>query len=98
MTTNYAQYQLMTLVSDDKDLAGTFTFSKAAHPKVSFDKISSSEYAACYYDSNWWAGLVQNVSCDEKDVEINFLHPVRPSNSFVWPKRNEYVKSDPQQY
>ena len=40
-------------VSDDNDLAGTFTFSKAANPKVSFDKISANEYVECYYDSNW---------------------------------------------
>ena len=32
---------------DDKDLADTFTFSKAANPKVSFDKISANEYVAC---------------------------------------------------
>ena len=75
-------------VRGDNDLAGTFTFSKAANPKVNFDKISANEYVACYYDSNWWVGLVQNVNCDEKDVEIIFLHPPGPSNSFTWPKRN----------
>ena len=72
-------------VSDDSDFAGTFTFSKAANLKVSFDKISANEYVACYYDSNWWAGVVQNVNCDEKDVEINFLHPPGPPNIFNWP-------------
>ena len=45
-------------VMDDKDLADTFTFSKAANSKVSFDKISANEYAACYHDSNWWVRLV----------------------------------------
>ena len=59
---------------DDKDLAGSFTFRKVANPKVSFDKISANEYVACYYDSTWWVGLVQNVNCDAKDVEIIFLH------------------------
>ena len=73
-------------MSDDNELAGTFTFSKVASPKVSFDKISSNEYVECYYDSNWWAWLVQNVNCDEKDVEINFLPPPRQSNSFTCPK------------
>ena len=47
----------------------------------------SSEYVAYYYDSNWMAGLVQNKNCDEKDFEMNFLHPPGPSNSFTWPKR-----------
>ena len=76
-------------VSDDNDMAGTFTFSKAANPKLSFDKISANEYVGCYYDSNWWTGLVQNVNCDRKDVEINFLHPPLPSNSFNWPKKKD---------
>ena len=76
-------------VMDDKDLAGSFTFRKVANPKVSFDKISANEYVACYYDSNWWVGLVQNVNCDEKDVETIFLHPPGPSNNFTWPKRKD---------
>ena len=76
-------------VMDDKDLACSFTFSKAANPKVSFHKISANEHVTCYYDSNWWVGLVQNVNCDEKDVETIFLHPPGPSNNFTWPKRKD---------
>ena len=70
-------------VNDDNDSAVTFTFSKAANPKVIFDKFSANEYVACYYDSNWWVRLVQNVNCDEIDVEIILLHPPGPSNSFT---------------
>ena len=40
-------------MSDGNELAGTFTFSKAANPKISFDKISVNEYVGRYYDSNW---------------------------------------------
>ena len=76
-------------MNDDFDLAGTFTFSMAANLKVGFDKISANEYVACYYDSKWWAGVVQNVNCDEKDVEINFLHSPGHSNSFTWSKRKD---------
>ena len=38
-------------VSNDNDLAGSFTFSKAVNPKVSFDKISAN--VACYYRPGW---------------------------------------------
>ena len=31
--------------------------------------------------------MVQKVNGDENNVEINFLHPQGPSNSFTWPKR-----------
>ena len=61
-------------LKDDKDLTGTFTFSKAVNPKVSFDQ-NFCQHVACYYASNLWVRLVQNVNYDEKDVEIIFLHP-----------------------
>ena len=63
----------------------------AANPKVSVDKISANEYVVCYYDSNWWIRLVQNVNCDKKDVEINFLYPLGPWNSFTWPREKIFV-------
>ena len=65
-----------------------FLFSKTANPKV-FIKIFATKSVACYYDNNWWVGLLQNVNCDEKDVEINLLHPPGPSENFTWPKRKD---------
>ena len=78
-------------VRDDNDLAGTFTFSKAANPKVNFDKISANEYVACYYDSNWWVGLVQNVNCDEKDVEIIFYTLQDPQTALLGQREKMFV-------
>ena len=68
---------------DNNDFADTFTFSKAANLKVSFDKISANEYVACNCDSNWWAGVVNNVNCDEKDVEINFYTLQDPQTALL---------------
>ena len=59
-------------VSDDNDSPGTFTFSEAASPKVIFDKFSANEHVAYYDDSGWWVGLVQDVNCNKKDVEMIF--------------------------
>ena len=78
-------------VRNDNDLAGTFTFSKAANPKVNFDKISANEYVACYYDSNWWVGLVQNVNCDEKDVEIIFYTLQDPQTALLGQREKMFV-------
>ena len=58
---------------------------------VLFDKISANEYAACYYDSNWWAGLVQNVNCDEKDVEINFHTLQDPQTTLLGQREKTFV-------
>ena len=79
-------------VGDNNDYVGTCTFSEAANPKVSFDKISANEYVACYYNSGWWVGLVQDVNCDEKGVEIIFYTLQDPyiallgqrEKTFVW--------------
>ena len=76
---------------DDNNLAHTFTFSKAANPKVSFDKISANEYVACYYDSTWWVGLVQNENCDEKDVEIIFYTFQDPQTVLLGQREKTFV-------
>ena len=53
--TNFAQIGYKR-VSDDNDYAGTFTFSEAANPKVSFDKISANEYICCMLLQQWLVG------------------------------------------
>ena len=32
---------------------------------------------------------MQDVNCDEKDVERTFLHPAGPLNSLTWVKRGD---------
>ena len=64
VSTNFVQYQLMRLgiqECDDNKFADTFVFSKAACSKTNYDSISANKYVACYYDSNWWVRLMQNV-------------------------------------
>ena len=73
-------------MSDDNDLAGTFTFSKVANPKSVLKKIYAKECVACYYGSKCRAGLKNNVNFDKKNFEISFLHLLIPSNSFTWPR------------
>jgi hypothetical protein len=33
------------------------------------------QYVACIYDNNWWIGSIFEISVQEHDVLINFLHP-----------------------
>ena len=68
-----------------------FAFNKVTTSKTDFVSISSNKYVACYYDSNWWVRLVQNVNSDENDFEIIFLHPPIPSNSFTWQSDKMFV-------
>ena len=75
------------LLTKDDELIGTFTFSDAPIPHVFIEETSLNEYIACYYDSNWWIGLIQEINQEERDVKINFMHPSVPSKSFTWPDR-----------
>ena len=46
-------------------------------------------YVACIYDNYWWIGNIRNVCEEEDDVEITFMHPHGPSESFKWPRRED---------
>ena len=94
-------------VTNDNDLEGTFTFSKAANLEVSFDKISANKYFACYYDSNWWAGLVQNKIVMKRMLKWTFYTLQDPQIALLGQRKKTfvgyhiwmwYVKSDPQQH
>ena len=44
-------------------------------------------FITCIYDSYWWVGLVDSVSKEHSDCEVNFLHPHGPRKMFQWPTR-----------
>ena len=51
--------------------------------------LVSGTYVACIYDNYWWIGNIRNVCEEEDDVEITFMHPHGPSESFKWPRRED---------
>ena len=52
---------------------------------ISMNTINRNDYVACRYDEKWWIGLVQEVSKEEQDFKVSFLHPPGPSRNFCWP-------------
>ena len=46
-------------------------------------------YVSCIYDKQWWIGVVDEVSSDEGDIYVNFLHPSGPLTTFYWPMRGD---------
>jgi hypothetical protein len=38
------------------------------------------------YDGHWWLGCVMQTFAEQKEVEINFLHPHGPAQSFHYPR------------
>ena len=43
------------------------------------------EYVTVAYDGDCWLGCVTKVKMEEQSVEISFLHPKLPANSYVYP-------------
>ena len=58
---------------------------------MSQDKIKYNakvhDYVACLYDGKWWVGLVLEVSFEEQDCRVSFMHPASPTNNICWPVR-----------
>ena len=76
-------------ISNDSVFCGNhnFFFSKANY---TVHDLPVMTYVACSYDDLWWIGFVENISQDEGDIKIQFLHPNGPSNNFFWPPREHY--------
>jgi hypothetical protein len=43
-------------------------------------------YITAKYDGHWWLGCVMQAFAEQKEVEINFLHPHGPARSFHYPR------------
>ena len=82
----------MKYCSKDQEVATTFSFLNEY--KVS-DAVKSNEeqsenvkaldFVSCYYDNYWWIGLILEKDDHQEDSRVKFMHPYRPSPSFVWP-------------
>ena len=46
--------------------------------------IAINEFVAVVYDDQWWLGTVQEVSVENNDANVSFLHPAGPRTSFHW--------------
>ena len=52
---------------------------------MTLDDISVGKYVASIYDHKWYVGTVSNLSDENNDVLVNFMHPHGPARSFMWP-------------
>jgi len=58
---------------------------------VPVNTIQPGNYIACVYDGHWWFGNVCDVSTEEREILVNFMHPNGPSSSFTWPNTKDQV-------
>ena len=74
--------------AEDDVFTGTFNITGVSqNVLISMNTINRNDYVACRYDKKWWIGLVEEVSKEEQDFKVSFLHPPGPSQNFYWPER-----------
>ena len=48
-------------------------------------------FVTCTYNGKWWLACVLQVSDDNEEVCVSFLHPHGPSRSFKYPVRADIL-------
>ena len=52
-------------------------------------------YVTVAYGGDFWLGYVTKVDMEPRLVEVNFLHPQLPANSYIYPRRQDILDVDP---
>ena len=75
-------------VPDDQYYTIQFDFN-IAHLLGPRDTLSPSLFAVCLYDRQYWAGIIMEVSTENLDVKVKFMHPKLSAPSLKWPSRDD---------
>ena len=46
-------------------------------------------YAACTNEFGWYAGIILDISIDNGDIYVKFMHPKEPSMLLKWPSKQD---------
>ena len=52
-------------------------------------------YVTVEYEGSCWLGYVVKVDINARLVEVNFLHPKLPAQSYVYPRHQDVLEVDP---
>ena len=52
---------------------------------VSLFHVSPGNFIACIYDAHWWIGNVREISEEQENFLIDFMHPHGMAQPFYWP-------------
>ena len=71
-------------VSVDQYYAVQFDFN-IVHLLEPGDTLSPSQFVVCFHDRQYWVGIIMEVSTENLDVKVKFMHPKLPTASLRWP-------------
>ena len=63
----------------------TPSFHSKKGNEISIDDVRVGSYVICLYEKEWYDGIHEEVSVEENDVLVKFLHPIDPSVYLHWP-------------
>ncbi|MFZ2538858.1 MAG: hypothetical protein WAX04_08140 [Oscillospiraceae bacterium] len=66
-----------------------FTLSQSTTFETESISFQPGGYVGCLYVGFWWIGSIRSISDEEDDLEIVFMHPHGPVQSFKWPQRED---------
>ena len=56
---------------------------------LSLLRTSIGQFVLCSYEGHKLLGMACEVNTTHKDIEIKFMHPLCPSRSFTWLRRDD---------
>ena len=62
----------------------TPSFHSKKGNEIFIDDVGMGSYVSCLYEKEWY-GINEEVSVEENDNLVNFLHPIDPSAYLHWP-------------
>ena len=54
-----------------------------------FDKFTLGQFVVCSYGVDRWIGNIKELSFENVDALVSFMHPKVLSNNFHWPVRED---------
>ena len=78
----------MQNVSDDQYYAVQFDLN-IVHLLGLGDTLSPSQFFVCLYDRQYWVGIIMELSNENLDMKVKFMHPKRPTPSWKWLSRDD---------
>ena len=51
--------------------------------------LKIGEYVACAYEFDWYAGIILDISIDNGDVYVKFMHSKGPFMLLKWPSKED---------
>ena len=89
-TTSFHQFILISdsiigakYVSDDQFCAIQFDFN-IVHLLGPGDTLFPSQFVVCLFDRQYWVGIIMEVSTENLDMKVKFMHPKLPTSLNGW--------------